>query len=336
MPSAPSRAARASPSPRRSESTQSTSMWQPCSKPEWSQRLGDREVGVLQPDVLADQGDANRLPRVARRRDVGLPVVERRVQCLEREVVEDEVVDALLAEGERHLVDVGDVAGGDDGLDGEAREEGDLGADVLAQGRLGPAHDHVGGDADAPQLVDRVLGRLGLQLAGMADVGHEGEVDVHAAPPSDVDRELADRLEERQAFDVPHRAADLGDDDVDVRRLGHQAHPLLDLVYDVGHDLDGRAEVVAAALAADHRVVDGAGGHVGGARGVGVGEALVVAEVEVGLGAVLGDEDLAVLVGRHRARVDVDVGVELLELDPQATRDEQAADRGRGDPLAEG
>ena len=68
---------------------------------------------------------------------------------------------------------------------------------------------------------------------------------------------------------------------------------------------------------------------------VGVGEALVVAEVEVGLGAVLGDEHLAVLVGRHRARVDVDVGVELLQADGQAARDEQPADRRRGDALAE-
>ena len=66
-----------------------------------------------------------------------------------------------------------------------------------------------------------------------------------------------------------------------------------------------------------------------------VGEALVVAEVEVGLGAVLGHEHLAVLVGRHRARVDVDVGVELLQADGQPARDEQASDRGRGDPLAE-
>ena len=96
-----------------------------------------------------------------------------------------------------------------------------------------------------------------------------------------------------------------------------------------------RAEVVAAALAPDHRVVDAAGGDVGGPRGVLVGEALVVAEVEVGLGAVLGDEHLAVLERAHRPRVDVDVGVELLQLDAEAAGDEQAAERGGGDALAE-
>ena len=119
------------------------------------------------------------------------------------------------------------------------------------------------------------------------------------------------------------------------RRIGHQLDPLLDLVGDVRHDLDGRAEVVAAALAADDGVVDPAGGDVRGAARVRVGEALVVAEVEVGLGAVLGDEHLAVLVRRHRPGIDVDVRVELLQLDVEPARDEQPPDRGCGDSLAE-
>ena len=66
-----------------------------------------------------------------------------------------------------------------------------------------------------------------------------------------------------------------------------------------------------------------------------VGEALVVAEVEVGLGAVVGDVDLAVLVRAHRARIDVDVRVELLQRDLVAVAFEQRADRGGRQALAE-
>ena len=66
-----------------------------------------------------------------------------------------------------------------------------------------------------------------------------------------------------------------------------------------------------------------------------VDEALVVADVEVGLGAVLGDEDLAVLERAHRPRVDVQVRIELLQLDAQAARFEQPAERGGDDSLAE-
>ena len=250
-------------------------------------------------------------------------------------MVEDEVVDALGAIDERHLVDVVDVAGRDHGLLGNAREQRDLLADLAVEPLLGAAEQRVRLDADPAQLVDRVLGRLRLQLARVADVRDQRQVQEHAALRPELGVELADRLEERQRLDVADRAADLGDHEVDGLALGDDQDPLLDLVGDVRDHLDGGAEVVAAALAADHRVVDRAGGDVRGPRGVLVGEALVVAEVEVGLGAVLGDEDLAVLERAHRPRVDVDVGIELLELDPEAAADQQAADRGRGDPLAE-
>jgi len=67
-----------------------------------------------------------------------------------------------------------------------------------------------------------------------------------------------------------------------------------------------------------------------------VDEALVVAQVQVGLGAVVGDEHLAVLQGAHGARVDVDVGVHLLDADPEAAALEKAPDGGGGDALAQG
>ena len=68
----------------------------------------------------------------------------------------------------------------------------------------------------------------------------------------------------------------------------------------------------------------------------GVGEALVMAQVEVGLGAVVEDVDLAVLVGAHGAGIDVDVGIELLQADAQAAVLQQHADGGTGQPLAQG
>ena len=68
---------------------------------------------------------------------------------------------------------------------------------------------------------------------------------------------------------------------------------------------------------------------------VGVEEPLVVAEIEIGLGAVVEDEHLAVLERVHRSRVDVDVRIELLDDDLQTTRREEAAEGGGGDALAE-
>ncbi|MND01068.1 hypothetical protein D3C83_199040 [compost metagenome] len=48
-------------------------------------------------------------------------------------------------------------------------------------------------------------------------------------------------------------------------------------------------------------------------------------QVQVGFGAVLGDEHLAVLERRHGARIHVDVGIQLDVGDPDAARFE---DRG--------
>ena len=66
------------------------------------------------------------------------------------------------------------------------------------------------------QLLDRVLGRLGLQLLRRGDVGHQGEVDEHAVLAADLLGELPDGLEKRQALDVADGAADLHDNDVGV------------------------------------------------------------------------------------------------------------------------
>ena len=65
------------------------------------------------------------------------------------------------------------------------------------------------------------------------------------------------------------------------------------------------------------------------------GEALVMAEIEIGLGAVVGDEDLAVLGRAHRARIDVEIGVELAQAHLVAARLQQGAERRRSQTLAE-
>jgi hypothetical protein len=146
-------------------------------------------------------------------------------------------------------------------------------------------------------------------------------------------RELADRLEERQAFDVADRAADLAEHEVGL--VLADADEVLDLVGDVRDHLDRAAEIVAAALLLEHVRVDAARRDRVGAAGGDAGEALVMAEVEVGLRAVVGDEDLAMFEGRHRAWIDVEVGVELSQADRVAAGLEEGAECGRGEAFAE-
>ena len=237
------------------------------------------------------------------------------------------------AERDRHLVDARHVLRGDHRFLVDVAEQRDLPLDVRRQQAVGAAEQEVGLDADRAQVADAVLRRLGLELAGGADERHQRQVDVERVLAADVLAELADGLEEGQALDVADGAADLHDHDVDAVRDG--ADRILDGVGDVRNHLHRGAEVVAAPLALDDRQEDLAGGPVVVAAGHRVGEALVVAQVEVGLAAVVGDVDLAVLVRAHRPRIDVDVGVELLQRHLVAVALQQAADGGGGEALAE-
>jgi hypothetical protein len=110
---------------------------------------------------------------------------------------------------------------------------------------------------------------------------------------------------------------------------------VLDLVGDVRDDLYGRAQVVTAALLGDHTLVDATGREIAVARGHGAHEALVMAEVQVGLGAVGGDEHFAVLERAHGAWIDVDVRIQLHHADPEAARFENGAQRGCRDAFPE-
>src|SRR5262249_48324678 len=110
---------------------------------------------------------------------------------------------------------------------------------------------------------------------------------------------------------------------------------LLDRVGDVGDHLYGRPEIFAAPLAADHGRIDPAGGdRIAPPRGD-PDIALVMPEIEIGLRAVIGDVDLSVLIGAHRAGVDVEVRVELSEPDLEPARLEQRTERRRRETLAE-
>ena len=165
-------------------------------------------------------------------------------------------------------------------------------------------------------------------------IGHQREMDVDRVLARQFVAKLADRFEERQALDVADRAADLAQHEIEA--VVALADEILDRIGDVRNDLDGGAEIVAAPLLGENFLIDAAGCDVVLARRRPAGEALVMAEVEVGLGAVVGDEHLAVLIGRHGARVDVEIGIELAQPHLVAARLQQRAKRRRGKTLTEG
>ena len=261
------------------------------------------------------------------------PLAQVRGWHIEAQLVDDDVVEALVVQQHRDLVDVVCVDAGDDRTLLDVREQRDLAA-LLGRDRVhAAAQQDVGLDADRAQLLHRVLRRLGLYLAGTRDVGHQRQVHVQHVVAPELDAELANGFQERQRFDVTDRTTDLDHADVRIAR----AHPdaMLDLVGDVRDDLHRGAEIVAASFLRDDALVNAPSREIAVPRRRRAHEALVVAEVEVGFGAIVRDEHLAVLERAHRARIHVDVRIELdhADLEPASLKD--GPKRSRSDALAE-
>ena len=126
---------------------------------------------------------------------------------------------------------------------------------------------------------------------------------------------------------------------ISTRHTSESLAPLpdarLELVGDVRNDLDGVAEVFAAPFLAQHVPVDLACGEVVPPAHGRADKSFVVAEIEIGLRTVVGDEHLPVLKRVHGPGVDVDVGIQLDQGDAKSPGLEDCSERCGGDPLAE-
>ena len=239
---------------------------------------------------------------------------------MELKPLEGEVGEAGLFEDGRDQVDRGGGLEGDHGFGGDVAEEGKFVGDGAVGGDVGARDDDVGLDAHAAQGADGVLGGLGFELVGGLEMEERGDMDGERAVSGFLVAHLSDRFEEGLAFDVADGASDLDDEDVDLFALGEAADAFFDQVGDVGDGLDRPAKIVTASFAFDHLGGDLPHGDGRGGGQVLVEETFIVPEVEIGFGAVVGDVDLAVLVGGHGAGVDVEVGVELLDGDGETAR----------------
>ena len=303
------------------------------------ERFVQRFVAVAQVDVLADHGDVHLALRVLGFIDQIVPALEVGRRCVQAQLVADQPIQTLLVQHARHLVDGVGVPHRDHAPFSDVGEQRNLVALVVRNAAVGAAQQGVRLYADFAQFLHRVLGRLGLELAGRRDPRHVGQVDEGAVVRPQAQAELTHGFEEGQGFDVTDGAADFDDGHVHRIRLAKSRTAFdvfLDFVGDVRNHLHGFAEIVTPAFLLQHRLVDSAGGEVVFPAHAGVDEAFVVAQVQVGFGAVVGHEHFAMLERRHGAGVDIDVGIELDQRDFEAPRLQNRSKGGRGDSLAQG
>ena len=154
-----------------------------------------------------------------------------------------------------------------------------------------------------------MLGRLGFDFARGSHVRHQSQVHEQGMLAADLYRHLTNRFEERQGFDIAYGTADFHQHD--VMAFAARQYALFDSVGDVRDNLNGRAQVVATALFAQHVGVDTAGGEVIAARHLGADKTLIVAQVQIGFCAVFSNEHFPMLDWAHGARIDVDIRIQF-------------------------
>ncbi len=184
-----------------------------------------------------------------------------------------------------------------------------------------------------------MLRGLGLEVAHGVH-RDQGDVDEKHVLRRKFAVHLSDGLKERHALDIADRAADLHHADLSLLAAVYfyfcrPADTVLDLVGDMGDDLDGRAEEVPAPLFLDDVPIDLSGRDIVERLEVDVQKPFVVAQVEVDLSPVGEDEDLPVLGGVHGAGIDVQIRVDLHRRYLVAAIFQEATYGGGGDAFPE-
>ena len=268
--------------------------------PTYLETLDDTEVGIAQTGVLSNQCDLNGVLEAIQCEGHIRPLLHVGILhfhlSFQLELAGYDMMNVLLKEKERNVVDVANIVNTDNIGRGNVAEVANLAAGGLLQALSGAAEDDLGRKTEGPQVANTMLGGLGLLLLGQdGDQTHKHEAEVVV---SDAELELPEGLEEDAGLDVTDGAADLDEANVGgLTRIidgnvSDALDPVLNLVGDVRDNLDGLAEVVSLALLGNDLAVNLTGGDVVVGRQFDGKEALVVAKVEIGFGAVREDEDL--------------------------------------------
>ncbi len=95
-----------------------------------------------------------------------------------------------------------------------------------------------------------MLRRLGFHFAGCGHVRHQRQVHIERVLTAHFNRHLANRFEERQGFDIAYGAADFNQHHIVAFAAFKDA--FFDSVGDVRNNLNGGAQIVAAAFFTQH------------------------------------------------------------------------------------
>src|SRR5579862_3728627 len=306
----------------------------PVRKAAMNQRLAQTLVRVLELHVLPHHADVHFTLRMLQRLEHRQPATQIARRRFEAQQSENLLVESLGRKRHRHLINISNVGCRYHARFMHVAEKRDFALQIAAQLPVAAANQNIGLNSDAEQFLHAVLRRLGFQFAGGGDKRYQREMNEQNILRSHLQAHLPNRFQEWKRLNIADRAADFNDHHVDsIRNFAERS---FNFVGDVRNHLHRLAQVIAAALFRDNRFVEAASRPIVVARQMRIGEALVVPQVQIGLRAVVRHKHFAVLIGRHRAGINVQVWIALLEGDFKTAAFEETTDGGGRDAFAQG
>src|SRR5687768_13220425 len=166
--------------------------------PAVNQRFLHTLIAIDEVSVLPDHSDFDFPLRSENSLDHSSPLREiRSAASKESESMHHPLIESLLVEQQRYLVDARHIAALDDRAEFDVAEERDLSLHLFGQRSLGAADENVGLNSDFHQLPHGMLRRLRFHFARRGDERYERQMNEDRVLAPDLVAELPDGLEER-------------------------------------------------------------------------------------------------------------------------------------------
>ncbi len=141
-----------------------------------------------------------------------------------------------------------------------------------------------------------MLGRFCFELFGGVKVRQQREVNYYGVVGTQIPLYLAYGFDKGKGLNIANATTDFGDNKIVLARFTQQENVAFYFVGNVGNNLNCFSEVFPFAFFCNNVVVNAACSDVISLAGAHVKKTFVVAKVEIGFGAVVGNVAFAVLV----------------------------------------
>ena len=291
-----------------------------------TQRFRDRDIGILQRNIFADNGNGYFF--IIFFQDAGhhiMPTAHILRLVLHVQLAQNNAVQSLLLHEHRHLIDASGRKVLDNCVRVNVAEHSHFFTHFLRNRLFTAADDDIRRNTDAAQLLNAVLRRLGLQLARCRNVRHQRNMDIQDIIFANILFNLTNRLQEGQAFNIAYCATDFRDNEISIILLADAENALLDFIGNVRNNLHRTAQIITTAFFIYYTLVNLTCSGIGILRQVDINKAFIMSQIQICFCTVISNEHLAVLIRTHRPRVNIDIRVELLDGDSVATTLKQAS-----------